>query len=317
MSIYNSFRKYSLVIKSILVLLGILTTILFLLSSNFIFFDLDEYPGINDEIALPVIEEKKDIIEPEIPLPVIEEKKVIIEPEIPLPVIEEKKVIIEPEIALPVIEEKKVIIEPEIPEIIALVMSQIISSKNIPNSEIDFIKFEDKVWNSSALGCPVEGMMYAQVQVKGYKIHYLINNSENIIHSDYDGRFINCTEIEQKNMTSNYNFSEIFNLQNTNLIILELAIDNRLIAEINDLDKINEIIDKLDTEFIISGAEICQHKYNLIFYKNTDKTSFGILCDNNLNYIYANSPLEGTNIFLKIIEPLLSNLEFPGMPKND
>ena len=90
MSIYNSFRKYSLVIKSILVLLGVLTTILFLLSSNFIFFDLDEYPGINDEIALPVIEEKKDIIEPEIPLPVIEEKKAIIEPEIPLPVIEEK-----------------------------------------------------------------------------------------------------------------------------------------------------------------------------------------------------------------------------------
>ena len=83
------------------------------------------------------------------------------------------------------------------------------------------------------------------------------------------------------------------------------------------VDKINEIIDKLDTEFIILGAEICQHKYNLIFYKNTDKTSFGILCDNNLNYIYANSPLEGTNIFLKIIEPLLSNLEFPGMPKND
>ena len=56
MSIYNSFRKYSLVIKSILVLLGVLTTILFLLSSNFIFFDLDDYPGINDEIALPVIE---------------------------------------------------------------------------------------------------------------------------------------------------------------------------------------------------------------------------------------------------------------------
>ena len=184
-------------------------------------------------------------------------------------------------------------------------------------TKIDFIKFEEKVWNSSALGCPIEGMMYAQVQVKGYKIHYLINNSENIIHSDYDGRFINCTEIEQKNMTSNYNFLEIFNLQNTNLIILELAIDNRLIAEINDLDKINEIIDKLDTEFIILGAEICQHKYNLIFYKNNDKTSFGILCDNNLNYIYANSPLEGTNIFLKIIEPLLSNLEFPGMPKND
>jgi len=118
-------------------------------------------------------------------------------------------------------------------------------------------------------------------------------------------------------MSSSYNFSEIFNLQNTNLIILELAIDNRLIAEINDLDEINEIIDKLNTEVIISGAETCQHKYNLIFYKNTDKTSFGILCDNNLNYVYSNSPLEGTNIFLKIIEPLLSNLEFPGMPKNE
>ena len=315
MSIYTSFLKYSLVIKSILVLLAILTIIFFLLSSNFIFFNLHKSSNINDEITSPVVE-KKVIIEPEITSPVVE-KKVIIEPEITSPVVEEKKVIIEPEIPSPVVEEKKVIIEPVVPEIIALVMSQIISDKNISSTEIDFIKFEEKVWNSSALGCPIEGMMYAQVQVKGYKIHYLIKNTENIIHSDYDGRFINCTEIEQKNMTSNYNFSEIFNLQNTNLIILELAIDNRLIAEINDLDKINEIIDKLDTEFIISGAEICQHKYNLIFYKNTDKTSFGILCDNNLNYVYSNSPLEGTNIFLKIIEPLLSNLEFPGMPKSE
>ncbi len=283
MSIYTSFLKYSLVIKSILVLLAIVTIIFFLLSSNFIFFDLQKSSNINDEIPSPVVE-----------------KKVIIEPEIPSPVVE-----------------KKVIIEPEIPEIIALVMSQIISDKNISSTEIDFIKFEEKVWNSSALGCPIEGMMYAQVQVKGYKIHYLIKNTENIIHSDYDGRFINCTEIEHRNMSSSYNFSEIFNLQNTNLIILELAIDNRLIAEINDLDEINEIIDKLNTEVIISGAETCQHKYNLIFYKNTDKTSFGILCDNNLNYVYSNSPLEGTNIFLKIIEPLLSNLEFPGMPKNE
>ncbi len=299
MSIYTSFLKYSLVIKSILILLAIVTIIFFLLSSNFIFFDLQKSSNINDEIPSPVVEEKKVIIEPEIPSPVVE-KKVIIEPEIPSPVVE-----------------KKVIIEPEVPEIIALVMSQIISDKNISSTEIDFIKFEEKVWNSSALGCPIEGMMYAQVQVKGYKIHYLIKNTENIIHSDYDGRFINCTEIEHRNMSSSYNFSEIFNLQNTNLIILELAIDNRLIAEINDLDEINEIIDKLNTEVIISGAETCQHKYNLIFYKNTDKTSFGILCDNNLNYVYSNSQLEGTNIFLKIIEPLLSNLEFPGMPKNE
>ena len=315
MSIYTSFLKYSLVIKSILVLLAIVTIIFFLLSSNFIFFDLQKSSNINDEIPSPVVEEKKVIIEPEIPSPVVE-KKVIIEPEIPSPIVE-KKVIIEPETPSPLVQEKKVIIEPEVPEIIALVMSQIISDKNISSAEIDFIKFEEKVWNSSALGCPIEGMMYAQVQVKGYKIHYLIKNTENIIHSDYDGRFINCTEIEHRNMSSSYNFSEIFNLQNTNLIILELAIDNRLIAEINDLDEINEIIDKLNTEVIISGAETCQHKYNLIFYKNTDKTSFGILCDNNLNYVYSNSPLEGTNIFLKIIEPLLSNLEFPGMPKNE
>ena len=315
MSIYTSFLKYSLVIKSILVLLAIVTIIFFLLSSNFIFFDLQKSSNINDEIPSPVVEEKKVIIEPEIPSPVVE-KKVIIEPEIPSPIVE-KKVIIEPETPSPLVQEKKVIIEPEVPEIIALVMSQIISDKNISSTEIDFIKFEEKVWNSSALGCPIEGMMYAQVQVKGYKIHYLIKNTENIIHSDYDGRFINCTEIEHRNMSSSYNFSEIFNLQNTNLIILELAIDNRLIAEINDLDEINEIIDKLNTEVIISGAETCQHKYNLIFYKNTDKTSFGILCDNNLNYVYSNSPLEGTNIFLNIIEPLLSNLEFPGMPKNE
>ena len=74
MSIYTSFLKYSLVIKSILVLLAIVTIIFFLLSSNFIFFDLQKSSNINDEIPSPVVEEKKFIIDPEIPSPLVEKK---------------------------------------------------------------------------------------------------------------------------------------------------------------------------------------------------------------------------------------------------
>ena len=58
MSIYTSFLKYSLVIKSILILLAIVTIIFFLLSSNFIFFDLQKSSNINDEIPSPVVEKK-------------------------------------------------------------------------------------------------------------------------------------------------------------------------------------------------------------------------------------------------------------------
>ena len=74
---------------------------------------------------------------------------------------------------------------------------------------------------------------------------------------------------------------------------------------------------KLNQDVIISNSKICIHKYNLIFKKKSEKISFGLVCENNLNYVYVDAPIESTNLFIKIIEPILANQEFPGVPKNE
>jgi len=244
----------------------------------------------------------------------LEEKK---EPDL-TNILEEKK---EPYLTNTVEEKKELELpqtleDTEIPEVIAIIMSKIISEKKITSDEINFIELEEKIWNSNALGCPVEGMMYTQQIIDGYKINFSIMNSNNVIHSDIHGNYINCSEIELINEESNFNFVNQYNLEETSIITLETA-TGKNITQIDDKDYIEETIKKLNQDVIISNSKICFHKYNLIFQKKSEKISFGLVCENNINYVYVDEPIESTNLFIKIIEPILANQEFPGVPKNE
>ena len=309
MTIYRTLNRYNFLLKFIMISLSFIVIFIFLLNSSFIFLVIND-----DHIGYLYTEETNLHFEEDIVTNTLEEKK---EPELPQTLenteipdltntLEEKK---EPELP-------QTLENTEIPEVIAIVMSKIISEKKITSDEIYFIELEEKIWNSNALGCPVEGMMYTQQIIDGYKINFSIMNSNNIIHSDIHGNYINCSEIELINEESNFNFVNQYNLEETSIITLETA-TGKTITQIDDKDYIEETIKKLNQDVIISNSKICIHKYNLIFKKKSEKISFGLVCENNLNYVYVDAPIESTNLFIKIIEPILANQEFPGVPKNE
>ena len=285
MTIYRTLNRYNFLLKFIMISLSFIVIFIFLLNSSFIFLVIND-----DHIGYLYTEETNLHFEEDIVTNTLEEKK---EPELP-----------------------QTLEDTEIPEVIAIVMSKIISEKKITSDEIYFIELEEKIWNSNALGCPVEGMMYTQQIIDGYKINFSIMNSNNIIHSDIHGNYINCSEIELINEESNFNFVNQYNLEETSVITLETA-TGKTITQIDDKDYIEETIKKLNQDVIISNSKICIHKYNLIFKKKSEKISFGLVCENNLNYVYVDAPIESTNLFIKIIEPILANQEFPGVPKNE
>ena len=285
MTIYRTLNRYNFLLKFIMISLSFIVILIFLLNSSFIFLVIND-----DHIGYLYTEETNLHFEEDIVTNTLEEKK---EPELP-----------------------QTLENTEIPEVIAIVMSKIISEKKITSDEIYFIELEEKIWDSNALGCPVEGMMYTQQIIDGYKINFSIMNSNNIIHSDIHGNYINCSEIELINEESNFNFVNQYNLEETSIITLETA-TGKTITQIDDKDYIEETIKKLNQDVIISNSKICIHKYNLIFQKKSEKISFGLVCENNLNYVYVDAPIESTNLFIKIIEPILANQEFPGVPKNE
>ena len=285
MTIYRTLNRYNFLLKFIMISLSFIVIFIFLLNSSFIFLVIND-----DHIGYLYTEETNLHFEEDIVTNTLEEKK---EPELP-----------------------QTLEDTEIPEVIAIVMSKIISEKKITSDEIYFIELEEKIWNSNALGCPVEGMMYTQQIIEGYKINFSIMNSNNIIHSDIHGNYINCSEIELINEESNFNFVNQYNLEETSIITLETA-TGKNITQIDDKNYIEETIKKLNQDVIISNSKICIHKYNLIFKKKSEKISFGLVCENNLNYVYVDAPIESTNLFIKIIEPILANQEFPGVPKNE
>ena len=285
MTIYRTLNRYNFLLKFIMISLSFIVIFIFLLNSSFIFLVIND-----DHIGYLYTEETNLHFEEDIVTNTLEEKK---EPELP-----------------------QTLENTEIPEVIAIVMSKIISEKKITSDEIYFIELEEKIWNSNALGCPVEGMMYTQQIIDGYKINFSIMNSNNIIHSDIHGNYINCSEIKLINEESNFNFVNQYNLEETSIITLETA-TGKTITQIDDKDYIEETIKKLNQDVIISNSKICIHKYNLIFKKKSEKISFGLVCENNLNYVYVDAPIESTNLFIKIIEPILANQEFPGVPKNE
>ena len=88
------------------------------------------------------------------------------------------------------------------PDIINVILAKIISDENIDNNNLILDSFEEVTWNSSALGCPVNGVFYAQVMTDGYKLNLLKNNEIEEYHSDLRSNYINCTKIRKSNITT-------------------------------------------------------------------------------------------------------------------
>ena len=92
----------------------------------------------------------------------------------------------------------------EIHKTIALIIAQIISDKKIDSQKILLQSYEEKTWGSTALGCPKNGMMYAQVETDGYSLTVSNDGKTEKYHSDKSGNYINCTEIKESNLKSDF-----------------------------------------------------------------------------------------------------------------
>jgi hypothetical protein len=86
--------------------------------------------------------------------------------------------------------------DPTEEEIIALVKADLAVRKGVDVEEIGHPSVEQVVWGDTSLGCPVESMMYAEVETPGYQILLSIGGPASIEQFDYRtdlvGNFVLC-----------------------------------------------------------------------------------------------------------------------------
>ena len=203
----------------------------------------------------------------------------------------------------------------EIPDYIGLVLAKIISDENIDSKNLILNSFEEVTWNTSSLGCPINGMFYAQVITNGYKLNLLKNNKTEEYHTDLMSNYVNCTEIKKSNINSTYNFVKEHDLVDIKKIELRLNDSDKSIASIEEKEDINRIIHSIDENITITQSDNCEPNYKLIFEKESSSIEMLVYCDENPNYVYVDESIIAGNSILNIVGEMLSTIEFPGMPK--
>jgi hypothetical protein len=63
---------------------------------------------------------------------------------------------------------------------------------SIPTDEIVLLETASVTWPDSSLGCPQEGMAYAQVLIHGYLIRLQVGNTEYEYHAGKSSTIIYC-----------------------------------------------------------------------------------------------------------------------------
>jgi len=83
-------------------------------------------------------------------------------------------------------------------EIIQLVKEDLAEREGVDVDEIGHPSVEEKTWSDTSLGCPEEGMMYAEVLTPGYQILLSIGGPASIEQFDYRtdmmGNFVLCEQ---------------------------------------------------------------------------------------------------------------------------
>ena len=61
-------------------------------------------------------------------------------------------------------------------------------------------------------------------------------------------------------------------------------------------------------------VEDCEPLYDLTFLKTKENIVFNVFCTSNKYYVYNNESFYGAELFINVLEPILSNIGFPGLP---
>ena len=222
-----------------------------------------------------------------------------------------------PAIITPEKKETPAIITPEkkeTPAIIAMTMAKIMSEKNLLNSNFILNGYEEKNWETSSMGCPKNGLFYQSKQTSGYILESLINSEIIFYHMNNEGEYINCTEINLYNNQSNLNFVEKFKLNQSKAIVLSIRENNTTLAVIDEKEEVTKIINSLNVNISNEKVEDCEPLYDLTFLKTKENIVFNVFCTSNKYYVYNNESFYGAELFINVLEPILSNTSFPGLP---
>jgi hypothetical protein len=76
---------------------------------------------------------------------------------------------------------------------------------SVPVSQIDLVEAKEVVWSDASLGCPLPGMIYAQVQTAGYLIQLEANSEKYGYHTDLGNTVFLCEPASIENSSQKEN----------------------------------------------------------------------------------------------------------------
>jgi len=74
-------------------------------------------------------------------------------------------------------------------EAVRLAIEDLVKTLGVPATAIRLLRVETVEWSDTSLGCPKEGMMYAQVITPGFRVVLFAREREYTYHTD-EGRFV-------------------------------------------------------------------------------------------------------------------------------
>lgn len=78
--------------------------------------------------------------------------------------------------------------------VLATLVRELSALADVPIDEIDVAAAEPVVWPNAGLGCPAEGMVYAEVQVEGMLIVLAAGGRDYTFHTDGAQRYVLCRD---------------------------------------------------------------------------------------------------------------------------
>lgn len=78
------------------------------------------------------------------------------------------------------------------PRLAEIAIQDLAARLDLSPESITFISMNPVTWPDASLGCPAEGMMYAQVETEGYIIWLQANDSPYRYHTDTDEQVVFC-----------------------------------------------------------------------------------------------------------------------------
>ena len=112
-----------------------------------------------------------------------------------------------------------------------------------------------------------------------------------------------------------WDFEDLLEIEETEKITLFTNKNNKLVSSIENKEELLSIIDSLNIEIEVKTSDKCEANYKLVFEKISSDIEMLVYCQNNPYYVEVEQSLNAGKSILSVVEKILTNMEFPGMPQ--